>query len=149
MRASEVTNHPVLDVSSAVTVGRIDDVVIDPTNHRVLGFVLGKTAGKATWLAWDHMKALGRDAATIESTDALAEPPEHVPPGLRKGRVLGRRVLSDQGLELGALADVEFDGESGVVDALLVNSGRVLPGETMRGVGTYATVVRHPEDPPG
>ncbi len=149
MRASEVTNHPVLDVSSAVTVGRIDDVVVDPTNHQVLGFVLAKTASKATWLAWDRMKALGRDAATIESTDALAEPPEHAPPGLRKGKALGGRVLSDQGLELGALTDVEFDDESGVVHALHVDSGRVLPGATMRGVGTYATVVKHPEDSPG
>jgi uncharacterized protein YrrD len=149
MRASEVTNHPVLDVSTAVTVGRIDDVVIDPTNRQVLGFVLAKTAGKATWLAWDRMKALGRDAATIESADALAEAPELASRGLRKGKVLGGRVLSDEGLELGALADVEFDSESGVVDALHVSTGRVLPGETLRGVGTYATVVRHPEDASG
>jgi uncharacterized protein YrrD len=146
MRASEITKHPVLDVSSATTVGRIDDVVIDPADRQVLGFVLAKTAGKATWLAWDHLKALGRDAATIDSPDDLTEPPESAPPGLKKGKVLGGRVLTDQGLELGTLADVEFDADSGLVAGLHLNTGRVLPGDSLRGVGSYATVVSHPED---
>ena len=146
MRASDLTKHPVLDVSTATTVGSIQDVVVDPTERQILGFVLGKTAGKATWLEWSHLKALGTDAATIDGTDALAAAPEQGPPALRKGNVVGGRVLTDQGLELGKLADVEFDADSGAVTALHLDRGGVVPGDALRGIGTYATMVRHPPD---
>jgi sporulation protein YlmC with PRC-barrel domain len=145
VKVTDLNKHPVLDVSSATTVGQIDDVVVDPSTRHVLGFSLRKTPGKETWLPWDGLKALGADAATIEGTDAIViGPDETAPPALTRGKVIGGRVLTDQGLSLGTLADIDVDPESGTVTELILTSGHVIPGDSLRGIGSYATVVVHP-----
>ena len=149
MRVTDLNKHPVLDVSTATTVGRIDDVVIDPSTRQVVGFSLGKTPGTAAWLAWDRLKALGVDAATVDSVEALTEGPDaDMPPALKRGKVIGGLVLTDQGLSLGDLVDVEFDPDSGRVTGLVLAGGRSLPADALRGIGRYAMVVTHPPDTP-
>jgi sporulation protein YlmC with PRC-barrel domain len=147
VRVTDLNKRKVLDVSSATTIGRIEDVVVDPTDRRVLGFRLRKTPGKMSWLAWEQLKALGPDALTVDSVEALTSGPddESTPP-LHHGKVIGGLVLTDEGLSLGALADVDFDADSGVVTALLLEDGRSMPGESLRGIGSYATMVAHPGD---
>jgi uncharacterized protein YrrD len=140
----------VLDVSSATTVGRIDDVVVDPSTRQLVGFSVRKTPGKASWLAWDRLKALGVDAVTVDSVEALSDRPDvDVAPPLRHGKVIGGLVLTDQGLSLGDLVDVEFEPDSGTLTALVLASGRTLPADSLRGIGSYAMVVTHPADVPG
>jgi hypothetical protein len=88
---------------------------------------------------------LGADAATVEGTEAVViGPDETAAPALLRGKVIGGRVLSDQGLLLGNLADVEVDPESGTITDLVLTSGQVIPGASLRGIGSYATVVVHP-----
>lgn len=146
MKVTDLNKHPVLDVSSATTVGQIDDVVIDPSSRRLVGFVLRKTPNKASWLPWDSLKALGVDAATVDNADALADAPgDEVPPALKQQKVISGLVLSDQGLALGTLADVEFEPESGSVTGLVLSDGRTLPGDSLVGIGSYAMVVKHPD----
>jgi uncharacterized protein YrrD len=148
MKVSQLKKHPVLDISSATTVGQIDDVVVDPVKRQILGFTLHKAAGKENWLSWAQLKSFGADAATIETTDVLSTGPgEAAPRTLLRGKVIGGRVLTDQGLGLGSLADVEFDPGSGAVTALVLDGGHVLGGDSLRGIGTYATMVVHPGDP--
>ncbi len=144
MNVSGLDKHPVLDVSTATTVGQIDDVVIDPASRAVLGFLLRKTPAKATWLSWANIKSLGTDAATIDNVDVLADGPgPEAAPALKKQKVIGGRVLTDEGLELGRLADVEFEPDSGAVTSLVLADGRALPGSLLLGIGSYATVVGH------
>jgi sporulation protein YlmC with PRC-barrel domain len=150
MRVTDLNKRPVMDVATATTVGRIDDVVVDPSTRQLVGFSLRKTPGKASWLAWDRLKALGADAATIDNVEALTEgPDEEVPPALKHGKVIGGIVLTNQGLNLGNLVDVEFEADSGSVTSLVLDSGRILPADGLIGIGTYAMVVSHPPDAPG
>ncbi len=149
MRVTDLNKRPVIDVATATTVGRIDDVVVDPASRQLVGLALRKTSGKASWLAWDRLKAMGVDAATIDTVDALTEgPEEEMPPALRRGKVIGGVVLTSGGLALGTLADVEFDPDSGLVTGLLLDGGRGLPAESLIGIGTYALVVSPPPDAP-
>ena len=145
MLASQLDKHPVLDVSSASTVGRVDDVIIDPAARRVVGFTIGKASGSGDWLAWDRMKALGPDAATVDDAGAITARPDDAHRGLRAGKILSGRVLTDQGRELGTLADVDFDPTTGEVLTLHVSSGQTLPSTAMLGMGTYATMISDSE----
>jgi uncharacterized protein YrrD len=149
VRITDLNKRPVMDLSSATTVGRIDDVIIDPVSRQLVGFELAKTPGKASYLAWDKLRALGSDAVTIENVDALTAEPDTVAPPLKRGKVMGGIVLTDQGLSLGNLADVEFDADSGSVTGLVIDRDRVLPGDSLIGIGHYAMVVKSPADVPG
>lgn len=150
MRVTDLNKRPVMDVSSATTVGRIDDVVVDPGTKQIVGFTLRKTPGKQSWLAWDRLKALGADAATVDTVEALTDgPDEEVAPPLKSGKVIAGIVLTNQGLSLGNLADVEFDPDSGTVTDLVLDTGRTMGADTLLGIGRYAMVVTHPPDAPG
>ena len=145
MNVSDVIGRSVLDLSTATTVGRVDDVVIDPRSRRLVGFHLAKVSGSATWLPWEALRSLGADALTIDGAEALTEPPADERAGLRARRAFGGRVLTDSGHELPSLTNFDVDPESGAVNGVAVGD-RTVPGESLIGIGSYATVVAEPGD---
>jgi len=144
MNAVEVFGRPVLDLATATTVGRVDDVDVDPTTKRAVGFRLAK-GSSGDWLAWDRIAAIGPDAVTIDSADRLepyaADPTRR---GLKANGAIGGRVLTDQGREVGSLNDVDLDDDGAMV-SLLVGDRRV-EADDLLGIGSYATVVRDTVD---
>ncbi len=146
MNISELLGKPVLDLSTATTVGRIDDVVLDVPGRRLHGLRVGKSAGAGEWLAWGDIKAVGTDAVTVEGVDRIGSVPDELPGRwLRGDKALGGRVLSDGGRELGSLTDIDLDAESGTLHAVVLGDRR-LEADSLHGIGTYATVVRDPAD---
>jgi sporulation protein YlmC with PRC-barrel domain len=59
--------------------------------------------------------------------------------------VVGKRVLTSTGDEIGKIRDVDFDPASGVLTALLVDNGSEVEAARLLGVGSYAVVVRDDE----
>ena len=55
--------------------------------------------------------------------------------------VLGKRVLTSRGADIGKVTDVEFDHESGAIENLLLDDETVA-GARLLGVGSDAVVVR-------
>jgi sporulation protein YlmC with PRC-barrel domain len=140
MRFSEASGRKVVSTSSAETVGKIDGFVIDPQRRAVVAVECRKTAGGDV-LAWPDIVGFGADAVTVADAGAITEAgPELQALRGKDHRVLGKRVLSSAGDELGKVQDVEFDAGSGVVEALIVE-GAQIAGERLIGVGSYAVVV--------
>lgn len=141
MRASEAVGRPVVSTSSATTLGRVTAVVVDPGTARVVALRLKKTSGDGDTLLWADIAAFGPDAVTVATDDVVREAVGGVAVLSDKHhKLLGKRVLSSRGDELGAVSDVEFDPADGVVRALVLD-GREVPGPSLVGVGTYAVVV--------
>jgi hypothetical protein len=62
-----------------------------------------------------------------------------------KIELLGRRILSETGNEVGTVADVIFDPATGAVE--LVDAGQLkMPAGTILGAGYYALVVAANQD---
>lgn len=140
-RFSEVLGQGVVSAATAQRVGTVGSLVIDPAGGRISA--LRVKGPDADLVDWAELRGIGPDAVVVSSADAmrLARPgPEE---RARDGAmdVLGKRVLTDSGTELGTVADVEFDPETGVLEAVVVGDHR-LPGDGIRGVGPYAVVVR-------
>jgi sporulation protein YlmC with PRC-barrel domain len=145
MRATELMERPVMDLATATTIGRIDDISVDPVTRQVVGLHLAKTPGRATWLAWERLTAVGADAVTVPDGTVLTEPPAGSTAGrLRAGKALGGRVLTDEGYELADLADVEIDVEAALVTTLVLADGTEVSADRLRGLGRHATVVADP-----
>jgi sporulation protein YlmC with PRC-barrel domain len=122
MRTSEVNKRPVVTMAGE-DIAQIKDVVFSAGGGAVGGFTLagrGLFSGPAgTALPWDSVAALGADAVMVESEDALA-PAQSVldasaASGGSGGNVLGAQVLTDSGIDLGAVVDViiEIDESPG------------------------------------
>lgn len=141
MRFSEAKNHRVMSVSDAATVGRVQRIAIDPATARIAGLKLRKTPGEGDTLAWSALQSFGRDAVTIQSADRIDRASGDLERLLAKDHtVLGRRVLSVGGDDLGTVKDVDFDMDSGAV-LTVITERHEIPGAGIVGLGSYALVV--------
>lgn len=141
MRFSAASGRQVVSTSTAATVGKVDEFVVDPRRRAVIAMLLKKT-GSGEVLRWTDLTAFGEDAVTVPGADKIGDAdPEITSLSGKDHRMLGKRVLSTLGDELGSVADVEFDPETGVITALVLGDGSI-EGVRLVGVGSYAVVVQ-------
>ena len=137
---SEAKGRKVVSTSTADTVGKVHELVVDPATRTVVALELRKTASGDT-LRYADITAFGDDAVTVTGADRITEAGEDVAALLGKDHhLVGKRVLSAAGDDLGKVSDVEFSAESGRVTALRLDGSEVA-GQRLLGVGSYAVVV--------
>jgi uncharacterized protein YrrD len=130
---------PVVTLDGGDDVAEVKDVVYDADGARLMGFTLNKRG----WfrgpmkrvLPWSEVAAVGRNAVMVRDTNALTErddAPIDVGEPATNRNVIGNRVLTDEGVELGIVADliVELDDEVTVVGYQLDAKGTP-PGHGM------------------
>jgi uncharacterized protein YrrD len=116
VRARDVMGLPVVSISSGEDVAEIRDVVYDGEAHRLIGFTLnkrGRFAGRLkAVLAADSVGAIGPDAVMVATESAIGdtgEPSSDLVDLFDLGDarpVIGNRVLSADGTDLGAVVAV-------------------------------------------
>jgi sporulation protein YlmC with PRC-barrel domain len=142
MLFSDAKGRKVVSSSTATTVGKVNRFVVDPTTRAVVGVELKKTE-HGDMLRWSDITAFGADAVTVTGPDKIGDGGEAVQALSGKAhRVLGKRVLTSTGDELGKVVDVDFDPVSGVLTALHVDDESVVDAAGLLGIGSYAVVVR-------
>ncbi len=141
-RFSEAEHRTVMDTSTATAVGRVEGFVVDPANRRVEAVRVGKHKGGSV-LAWKDVQGFGPDAVTIRTGDAIS-----ARTGDEACELMGGRVLTTRGQELGTVEDVEFDPDSGGLERIHLRGGGDLDGASLLAIGSYAVIVRHPEGTP-
>ncbi|WP_375401371.1 PRC-barrel domain-containing protein [uncultured Amnibacterium sp.] len=140
MKFSEAEGHKVVSTSSAETVGRVSEFVVDPASRQVVAVEI-KKAERGDLLAWPDIAAFGADAVTVAGAGAIGAGVGPVTELLGKDHHLrGKRLLTAGGDELGKVTDVEFDPATGAITALLMKKESV-DGARLIGVGSYAVVV--------
>jgi len=140
MRFSESVGRKVVSTSTAETVGKVHGFVVDPATRTVTALQL-KKSGDGDTLRWSDITGFGTDAVMIADADLITPAGQDVRALTGKEHdVVGKRVLSSGGEELGRVDDVEFDPDSGVVTALVLGDGQV-EGSRLVGVGPYAAIV--------
>ena len=107
MLFSQARKRAVVNTATATRVARVDGFVVLPGPARVALLRLGKVSGAGTLLSRDDVQGFGPDAVTVV-TDAVIRPARD---GLEQRaedndlEILGKRVLSEQGTELGTVTD--------------------------------------------
>jgi uncharacterized protein YrrD len=139
-RFSDAAGRQVVSTSTAETLGQVEEFILDPQRHVIAALRLKKTS-QADTLLWTDITAFGADAVTVAGVEKLATAgPQLTALGGKDHRVLGKRVLSTAGDELGTINDVEFDPETGTVTALVLVTGDIA-GIRLIGIGSYAVIV--------
>lgn len=137
----------VLSRSSANKLGVVSHFVVDVQQRRVAAVVIGR-GKKAQLVDWAQLSGFGPDAVMVVDEGALrptADEQEKAAAAATLG-LIGRRVLSERGNELGALDDVTFAADSGLLEGLLIGD-RHVPADSLLGIGSYAVVLDQSEDP--
>lgn len=138
---SDARGRKVVSTSTADTVGKINEFVVDPSSRSVVAVLCKKTEDGDT-LLWSDITAFGDDAVTVANAGVIGSPDETVSALTGKDHhVLGKRVLTSRGADIGKVTDVEFDHESGAIENLVLDD-RTVGGARLLGVGSYAVVVR-------
>lgn len=141
MRWSEARGTKVVAMDTAATAGVLDSFVIDAARAQVVALRLRKTHLRARLLPWADVHGFGQDAITIAGAHRIVEPDADLDALTRRSAaVLGKRVLSTAGADLGAATDVDIDPTTGAVTALILPD-REIPGDHLLGAGPYAVVV--------
>ena len=113
MRTSEITRRPVVTMAGE-DVAQVKDIIYTAGQGAVGGFTL---AGRGLFsgplkqaLAWSRVSALGNEAVMIADADVLEDQQSVIDraavSGGSSGNVLGARVLTDDGTDLGEVVDV-------------------------------------------
>ncbi|MEG3630162.1 PRC-barrel domain-containing protein [Streptomyces poriticola] len=127
MASRSLTTRPVVTLDGDA-VAEVRDTVFDAGAGRIAGFTLsgrGLLPGPLRLLPWPAVHALGHDAVMVRDARALTEVSAAV---ARKesegGRLLGTRVLTDEGTEVGTVLDVVEGGTAGRVVGFRVAPNR-------------------------
>ncbi|MET9774069.1 PRC-barrel domain-containing protein [Streptomyces sp. NPDC006367] len=140
MGARSLTTRPVVTLGGDA-VAHVKDTVLDAAVARITGFTL---SGRRLWsgpmkeaLPWPAVYALGHDAVMVRDRRDLVS--AAVLTGQQetlRARLLGARVVTDAGTEIGTVLDVVVEGGIGgrgrVVGFRTVASRRFAPGPAHR-----------------
>lgn len=141
IRFSDISGNPVMDTSTATSVGKVQAPLVDPITQRVFGFRVKRSKGPGDVVLWEALSGLGPDALTVDSVQRVAKPPEQW--RQRAGGrldLIGRIVLTEHGHELGKVRDVEFDPSDGRLTSLILRE-EFVQGDRLLGIGSHAVVV--------
>ncbi|MDT0611886.1 PRC-barrel domain-containing protein [Streptomyces lancefieldiae] len=136
MAARSLTTRPVVTLGGDA-VAHVKDTVCDAEAARITGFTLtgrGLLSGLLKeGLPWPAVYALGHDAVMIRDRRGLVSAAAMMAhQQALRGRVLGARVLTESGAEIGTVLDVVVEGGTGgrVVGFRVAASKRFVPGPT-------------------
>jgi sporulation protein YlmC with PRC-barrel domain len=131
----------VVSRTSAAEVGSLSRLVVDVATRQVTALVVDK-GRKARLVEWTALSGFGPDAVMVADDAAVRQPADESEKAAVGGtfELIGKRVLTDLGTELGTVDDVLFDPQTGSLEKLLVG-GHQYPASTLLGNGSYAAVL--------
>jgi uncharacterized protein YrrD len=143
-RFAAVEGRRMVSRTSAEELGALTHLVADVGQRKVTSLVMGK-GRKAVLIDWDQVSGFGPDAVMIADESALHEPRDDHESEAADGKLelVGKRVLSDMGEDLGEVTDVVFDPASGALETVVIGEQEV-PATSLLGAGSYAVVVKAP-----
>jgi uncharacterized protein YrrD len=109
--------------------GKVEDLVLDRQGSRILGILVDEAGWfkEAKVVPWPSFRVIGLDAVIIDeeaSVKKASEVPE-MSEVLKRGNVLvGARVATTDGRELGKIEDFYFDPETGLVKGFELSGGK-------------------------
>jgi uncharacterized protein YrrD len=118
LRGSDIVGLPVVTLGGE-DIAEVRDVVFDGSAGHVLGFTLnhrGRLAKRMKeTLARGDVAALGPDAVIVRDQDAVGTEPLAGSGSGGGGNVIGDRVMTDGGVQVGSVTDVVIDTAVGSV----------------------------------
>jgi len=126
-RYSDVKGLPVIGADNGRRLGIVKDIIFCPDSGEVRAFLLereGWRTKKRVVLLRDVLN-IGRDAVVVGNSACVTEQKKAEDEGKlgQKGNIMGLRVYSKAGEDLGIIEDILFDGSSGHIEGVEISDG--------------------------
>ncbi|WP_028812507.1 PRC-barrel domain-containing protein [Streptomyces flavidovirens] len=141
MLLSQAVGRPVVNVTTAETIGTVTGCFVSGRPARITALHLNTRGHGGHILTWDNVRSFGQDAVIIRSMEKL-RPDKHIDsqdPAHPSHDPIGKPVLTETGELHGTVEDIDFDQQTGHIQRLVATEGD-MPGETLLGSGSYAVV---------
>ncbi len=141
MRWKQAMKRDVVDTEKAETIGKLSGMVADPSSAKIVAMVVGDQI-----ISWTDANGIGADAVTVASADMLRLPESDLEIRSVEGATdpTSKQVLTEDGHDIGSVADIEFDPESGAILQLVLGDDEIA-GSRLIGIGSYAVIVASPD----
>ncbi len=131
----------VISRASAQELGVVGHLLVDCDTLTIAALTIGK-GKKAQLVDWAQVSGFGPDAVMVIDEGSLRSPATERERNAADGKLelVGKRVLSEIGNELGTLDDVSFEPSTGALEVLRV-ANRDFEASTLLSSGSYAVVL--------
>lgn len=146
MLLSQVLGHPVISAEDARPAGQVAGLGIDPRTRRITELYLRDAKSGGDSVPWTLVRGMGPDAVIVD-TAAATEAVRGGSHSRADKKLLGKRVLTEYGEDIGTLTDITFDPDTGSVGDLHVGREQ-FPGSRLVGLGSYALILGTETPPP-
>lgn len=139
---THVSGRSVVATDTAETIGAVKGFVLDRAGRTIEAIHIDGHGKRAIVLQWSSVNSFGADAVMASSGDDPATITNDHQKSAVKGDValIGSRVLTTDGLEIGTVEDVEFETDTGTVTRVVTGNGPIEP-KRFQALGSYAFVV--------
>jgi uncharacterized protein YrrD len=127
VKASDVIGRQITVREGGQDIGKIKDLIVDPTGREVMGIVVSDGVFRGSRVTpWGAVQAFGPDSVVIDFVGSVVKAsavPEIKAVLDRKTKIKGLKLLTTKGKELGKIVDVAFDETTGDVNGYELSSG--------------------------
>lgn len=127
-KGSDVIGKVIVTYDQGRKIERIRDLIFDQKRNQLLGFLIAEKGlfRDAKVIPLDEVQAIGLNAIVVRSNASVVE--AHRIPAIQEilhhnNVLMGTRILTTEGLNLGELVDLFFDQQSGQVEGYEVSGG--------------------------
>lgn len=140
MRWKEAVGLKVVDTTTADRVGKVEGLVADPGTATVVAVIVDDQV-----VSWSDGGGLGKDAFTLKGADMLRAPESDLERLTIDGAgdPLGKTVITEEGVDIGVVDDIDFDSQTGVIEGLILSDDEI-KGSRLVGIGSFAVMVSSP-----
>ncbi|MBM7624650.1 PRC-barrel domain-containing protein [Sporohalobacter salinus] len=145
----EIIDLPVVNLDTGKEIGDVKDVVFDSNEEIIVGVIVEGTSffEGDRMIPYDKVYGLGDDAITIEDESALCEL-DNAKDYLigNTGNVIGSKVVTDDGKELGIIEDIILNPDNGNINSYEITDGLVHDILDGRGLLSVSNELKYGED---
>lgn len=128
IKGSQLINKPIITFSNGEIVDKVQDLIYDSQSNELLALLIdeGGFLSSARVIPFQAIKAMGPDAITIDSDQAIIKADDHprTQAILKEYRpVKGLQVMTEDGKDLGKISDLFFNESTGRVEGYEVTGG--------------------------
>jgi uncharacterized protein YrrD len=148
-KGHELIDLPVINLETGKEIGNIKDIVFDPKYSSLVGLIIdGNSWFKGSrMVSYEKLHSIGEDAVTIEDESALTKldkDKEYLDGSA--GNIIGSRVVTNDGKELGNIEDIILDSDSGEINSYEITDGLVQDILEGRGLLNISDNLKYGED---
>lgn len=130
VKGRHLLSLPVVINKTGEVLGEVKDLIYDPINNKLLGFILEE--GSWFWgtkiIPVDRVEHIREDAVTIESKDLILDSSSQSEAKdllEKKHKITGYRLQVEDGRVIGTIQDLILDPQAGTITGYEVSSGLI------------------------